>query len=249
MSGLALPKVIGHRGAAAHAPENTLAGFLRAAQLGARWVELDVQLTADGVPVVFHDDGLERTTDGEGRLLETSLVQLRRLDAGARFAPQFAGERVPTLAEALTTIAGAGLGVCLEIKAGEARGAVTAERAIAVARQQWPANAPTPLVSSFALTALAVAAEAAPEWPRGYLLDRLGLGWADRARRLGCASLHVNEAVLDEQSVRTIKDAGFGLLAYTVNDRQRARRLWGWGVDGLFTDRPDDLIAADDLAG
>ena len=93
MNGLILPRVIGHRGIAARAPENTLAGFRRAAELGVAWVELDVQLTSDGVPVVFHDDGLERTTDGQGLLIETPLAVLRGLDAGAWFGPAFAGER------------------------------------------------------------------------------------------------------------------------------------------------------------
>lgn len=248
MSGYTLPRVIGHRGVAARAPENTLAGFVEAARLGVGWVELDVQLTADEVPVVFHDDGLERTTDGGGRLIETSLAALRRLDAGSWFAPAFAGQKVPTLAEALTTIAEAGLGLCLEIKAGEARGARTAELALAVARRLWPAHRPVPVVSSFAQSALAVAAEQATDWPRGYLMDDLPVGWADQARRFACTGLHIRDGALDESRAQAVKAAGFSLLAYTVNDRKRAEQLWGWGVDGVFSDCPDDLIAADDAA-
>src|SRR5579862_3004583 len=97
-----LPPVIGHRGAAARAPENTLAGLRRAHALGCRWVEFDVRLTADGVPVLCHDSRLDRTTDGTGVIAEETLAAVRRCDAGLRFSPEFAGEPVPTLAEALS---------------------------------------------------------------------------------------------------------------------------------------------------
>ena len=91
--------MIGHRGAAASAPENTLAGLRCAKALGCRWVELDVRLTADRQPVVIHDNRLQRTTDGRGRVSALPLAAIRRHDAGAWFAPSFAGERVPTLEE------------------------------------------------------------------------------------------------------------------------------------------------------
>src|SRR6185437_14318437 len=94
---LLIPRVIGHRGAAARAPENTLAGFRRAAELGCRWVEFDVRLSADRRPMVFHDDTLERTTDGAGAVGATSLDMLLRCDAGGYFAPAYRGERIPML--------------------------------------------------------------------------------------------------------------------------------------------------------
>ena len=237
-----LPRVIGHRGAAASAPENTLAGFAHAAALGVRWVELDVQLSADGFPVVFHDATLERTSNGRGRLVETSLAVLRRLDAGAWFAPEFAGQSIPTLAEALTAISGAGLGLCLEIKADDSRGARTAEVALAEARRIWPLTVPSPMVSSFARTALAVAVDAAPDWPRGFLTDVLPEDWVAQARDLGCSCVHTRATGLDPQRVAEIKAAGFGLLAYTVNDAADAVRLWNWGVDGVFSDCPDRIL-------
>src|SRR5207253_1840078 len=92
---LGLSRVVGHRGAALRAPENTLAGFREAARLGAGWVELDVMLTQDGVPVVIHDETLERTTSGCGRVERTPWSALADADAGSWFAPAYAGERVP----------------------------------------------------------------------------------------------------------------------------------------------------------
>ncbi|MGH2523785.1 MAG: glycerophosphodiester phosphodiesterase, partial [Anaerolineales bacterium] len=95
------PLILGHRGASAYAPENTLAAFRRSLELGAEGVELDVTLSADGVLVVIHDDTVDRTTDGAGRVNGLTLAQLKKLDAGypARFGDRFAGERIPTLEE------------------------------------------------------------------------------------------------------------------------------------------------------
>src|SRR5512142_2967244 len=112
-----LPPVIGHRGAAAHAPENTLAGFRRAKALGCTWVEFDVRLTADGVPVLCHDPRLDRTTDRSGRVAAQTLAAIQTSDAGGWFAPVFAGERMPSLEEALLLCAELGLGANIEIKA------------------------------------------------------------------------------------------------------------------------------------
>jgi glycerophosphoryl diester phosphodiesterase len=234
--------VIGHRGAAAHAPENSLAGFAYAAQLGVQWIELDIQLTADGVPVVFHDDRLERTTDGHGRLVETALDDLRRLDAGRWFSHRFAGERVPLLAEVLPFLVQHGLGLCLEVKADEARGERTALEALTCLRREWPADRQPPMLSSFSKSALMALAEAAPDLPRGWLVERLPVQWRDDIRRLGCGSLHIDQAVLDQTVVREVKGEDLALLAYTVNDRVRAEQLWAWGADSLFSDCPDRLL-------
>jgi glycerophosphoryl diester phosphodiesterase len=239
---LALPQVIGHRGAAASAPENTKAGFARAAALGAAWVELDVQLTRDGIPVVFHDDTLERTTSGRGALVDTDLAGLKRLDAGAWFAPGFAGEPVPTLEEVLVLLVELGLSVNLEIKAGEARGRETCLGGLAVACAVWPADRPKPLMSSFAESALIAAAEAAPEWPRGLLCETWPEDWRQRTTRLDCRSLHVHWRHLTASRVAAVKEAGLAVLAYTVNERRLARRLWDWGVDAVFSDRPERLL-------
>ncbi|HVI52430.1 MAG TPA: glycerophosphodiester phosphodiesterase [Candidatus Sulfotelmatobacter sp.] len=237
------PKVIGHRGAAAHAPENTLASFAKAKDCGAPWVELDVQLSADGVPVVFHDDDLDRTSNGHGLLTRHDAAALAALDAGSWFGPDFAGEKLPTLEDALCHIAALGLGVNIEIKADEADGPRTAVVALALAQAVWPQDAPVPLVSSFAESAVATAKEVAPAWPRAWLVETIPSDWKKRLAQLECTSFNVDHTLLSPALTREIKDAGYGLLAYTVNHPARAERLWAWGVDGVFSDRPD-LIAA-----
>ncbi len=238
---LCVPRVIGHRGAAATAPENTLASFTQAKNQGATWVELDVQLSADGVPVVFHDDGLERTSNGHGPLTAQTLTALRRLDAGSWFGPAFAGEGIPTLAEAVATIAALGMGLNLEVKlpvgAPPEQAERTARLALAEATALWPAHLPTPLVSSFHPAALAEAARRSV-WPRGLLLERLPADWRQRAERLGCVSLHVAATTLTASQAFAVRESGLALLAYTVNHPARAERLWQWGVDGVFSDAP-----------
>jgi glycerophosphoryl diester phosphodiesterase len=89
--------VIAHRGASGHAPENTLASFRRAVSLGATFIETDLQLTRDTRFVAIHDDTVDRTTNGKGRVHDLTLTELRRLDAGSWFGSEFTGERVPTL--------------------------------------------------------------------------------------------------------------------------------------------------------
>lgn len=229
-----LPPIIGHRGAAGLAPENTLASFQTAAALGCRMVEFDVRLSADGVPVVFHDATLERRTDGRGAVGAHTLEQLRRLDAGG-------GEAIPTLAEALRLCLDLGLMVNIEIKPDPGVERPTAQAALARARDLWPADRPTPLVSSFSAAALAAAAEAAPHWPRGLLVETVPPDWRERAAASGCIAVHASHAELAAATVGEIKHAGYAVLAYTVNSRARAETLWRWGVASVFTDRPDQL--------
>jgi glycerophosphoryl diester phosphodiesterase len=240
---LDLPPVIGHRGAAASAPENTLAGMRMAHQLGARWVEFDVRLTADWRCIVLHDDSINRTSDGKGMAALLSFAALRERDAGAWFDKSFAGERIPSFEEVIDLLGALGLGANVEIKPAAGQEAQTARAAVALLRQHWPRHLPAPLVSSFAPAALAASREAAPEIARGHLFGRLPADWRLRAERLGCATIHCDQRHLDRFTVRAVIDAGFPLLAYTVNEPMRARELLGWGLTSVFTDCPDRIIA------
>lgn len=235
------PRVIGHRGAAGHAPENTLAGFRRAAMFGIRWVEFDVALTRDNEPVLLHDETVDRTTDGKGRLAAMTLGALQQLDAGSWKSAEFAGERVPTLTEAFDMLHELGLGANIEIKPTKGReaetGAVVAQQVAAT----WPASLPRPLLSSFKPEALAAARDAAPQLARGYLTNRLTRGWQKEAGALGCVSMHLSQRTLSRETAAEVRQAGYRLLSYTVNEAARARLLFDWGVEAVFTDYPDRL--------
>ena len=244
MPPLDLPKVIGHRGACAYAPENTLASIRKAAALGARWVEFDVRLTREGDLVLMHDDDVKRTTNGRGRVLDLRLPELAALYAGAWFGGAFTGERVPTLVETIALLAELGLGANIEIKTGKAEARATAEALGRILADHWPPLGPAPLVSSFEIPALEAMKAAAPQWPRGLLLKQLDGDWRALLDRLGAATLNLDHKPLDAAKVATARAAGRPILCYTVNDPARARQLFAWGVASVFTDRPDALLAA-----
>jgi glycerophosphoryl diester phosphodiesterase len=241
-SPLPLPKVIGHRGAAAAAPENTLEGIREAARLGVGWVEFDVKLTADGVPVLFHDETLERTTDGSGRLAETAFRDLRALDAGAWFGERWRGLRIPDLEQALDLLVELGLHANVEIKPCPGREVETATIAVETIRRAWPEDRPWPLLSSFSLASLAAARDEAEDMPRGLLTWRRPADWAAVAADLGCQTVHCADCHLTRDWAQEIRRGGYGLAVYTVNEPSRAAELIGWGVDCIITDRPDAIL-------
>ena len=260
---LTLPKIIAHRGDRAFAPENTLVAIRQAAAKGARWVEFDATLCADtSAPVViFHDDRIGRTTNGGDRALtEVGFAELRALDAGGWFAPQFAGEQVPTLAEVVALCRQLGLGMNIEIKVSET-GAANTPEPFDVALAQLTARRVVEdlgeeradiLLSSFSTEALLVAKALLPEVPRGYLLhslwpeDAADPNWPEFRRRLGLvspATVNLNEVLITGVGV-VAKAEGRPVLAYTVNDVARAQALLALGVASIFTDDPGVMLAA-----
>ena len=239
-----LPRIIGHRGVAARAPENTLAGFRKAAELGLEWVEFDVRLTADGRPVVIHDAALDRTTDGRGPVAEASFEAVRALDAGSWFAPDYADERVPSLEEAIALVAGLGLGACVEIKPDPRRREEAGRTVMVVLGRCWPRGRPRPLVSSFDPTTLAAARGVAPSWPIAFLMRRPMPRWRAKAKALRCLAVHCRHDGLTRRSVRRLKAAGLPLAVYAVNEPARARVLLEWGVDSIITDAPEAMLEA-----
>ncbi len=236
------PKVIGHRGAAGHAPENTLVAIRKAAALGARWVEFDVKLSGDDVPVLFHDDTLERTTSGRGPIAQCAAAGLANLDAGAWFGRAFAGEPVPTLDAAMAELAALAIGANVEIKPSMGRETETGQAVGKALAAGWPGNLPAPLISSFSPIALAAAAAAAPDIPRALLVFGVPRDWRRQLEDLQCAALHCLSRKLREGRARDIITAGYTLRCFTVNRPRRARQLLGWGVDGIISDFPDRLL-------
>lgn len=241
---IALPPVIGHRGAAGCAPENTLGGLRKAKELNCPWVEFDVRLTADGELILLHDERLERTTNGRGKAARLPLAEIRRYDAGCRFGEFFRGERVPTLAEAVHVLGELGIGANVELKAARGREAETGAVAAALLHRLWPSQLPAPLISSFLTKSLAAAQARAPWIPRGILFQTLPRDWRGLAERLRCITIHADHRRLSPALVAEIRDSGYPLLAFTVNDPVRARTLFGWGVTSVFSDLPHILSAA-----
>ncbi len=231
-----LPRIIGHRGAAATAPENTLEGFRAAAAAGVGWVEFDTRLSADHVPVVIHDATLARTAGVEARIDRTTAADIAGL---TRVHP------TPTLAETMALLGELGLGANVEIKAVRARRAVTVAVVKTLETARRDCSIPV-LVSSFSRAILDNVQEIADYLPRGLLLSRGMNDAIGLARRLGCVSIHEDHRRLTSRQVADWKTAGFLVVCYTINDPARAGLLFDWGVDSVISDAPGALAKAVD---
>jgi glycerophosphoryl diester phosphodiesterase len=239
-----LPAIVGHRGAAAGAPENTLESLRLAADQGAAMVEFDVKLTADGTLILMHDEDLDRTTTGRGPVATTTLADIRGLDAGGWFADAWRGARVPTLEAAIGLLEERGITANIEIKPCPGREEETARAVVDCLKRRWPSKRDWPLLSSFARDSLAAARDAAPEIPRGLLLWGKPADWSAAARSLDCVTVHCAKEDMTPEWAAEIGRLGYGLAVYTVNNLDLAGRLRNWGVDSIITDDPGALIAA-----
>jgi glycerophosphoryl diester phosphodiesterase len=234
------PLIIGHRGASGHAPENTLAAFSLATEMGADGFELDVALSADGVPVVLHDDTLQRTTNGSGQVSATSLAELKKLDAGyaARFGQQFAGERLPTLAEVFEAAHPRAI-INVELKHDRTPGRLLARQVVALIHAHNMAE--RVFISSFQFSNLKRVNELDAGLVIGVLYT-LGAFAPRVERRLKGAfeftAHHPSRFGLTAARIRWCHERGRQVNAWTVNSPADLRRLMLAGVDGVITDFP-----------
>ena len=243
------PLVVAHRGASADQPENTLLAFEAAARAGADVIEFDLRLTADGVPVVLHDEDLSRTTDGTGLVRETTMADLKGLDASAGRGPR---QEVPTLAEALDAIGRTSAGVDIEVKSLGGPDPGRHELLEAVLEVVRAARFPGPvLVSSFNGLTLQRCRELAPGLPTGFLsaaaIDPMSA--LTYVRQAGHDFLLPQAESLLEAGrgfVDECHEAGVRLGTWTVDDESMMERLFGWGVDAVASNRPDLAVAVRD---
>jgi glycerophosphoryl diester phosphodiesterase len=247
-----LPKtlVCGHRGASGYAPENTFAAFQKALEQGASWVEFDVQLSADGVPIILHDDTLERTTDkgGSRRPTELTLAELKELDAGAWFSPEYKGEKIPTLDEVLVKF-GSKLGLNIEIKSKvgfETDNKI--EEKIAEAVKRFGLY-DTVVVSSFDPLRLAALHAYDSEIPIGALYTGRaqdyppGFDAFKLPEITGAKAMHPHFKVIDAAYVEKTRSLGLAVNTWTVNEPEDMQRLVGLGINMIITNYPDRLKA------
>jgi glycerophosphoryl diester phosphodiesterase len=230
--GAPLPRWIAHRGGGSLAPENTLAGIRLAARLGYRAVEFDVMLSADGTPVLIHDETLQRTTNGFGQVCETPDAVLFALDAGQ-------GERIPRFSEAAALCRQLSLLANVEIKPAAGYEVATAEVVARMTADLWRGAEVPPLISSFSLEALEVARDVAPEIRRGVLFEAPPADWLAQLKHLQAISLHCDADLLDDEVLAEAQAHDIPVLCYTVNAPEQAKTLFARGVSALFTDRLD----------
>ena len=224
--------VIAHRGASAVAPESTRAAIRAAVRSGAHMIELDVQMTRDGRLVIFHDDRLNRTTNGRGRLVNATYIQVARLDAGSWFHPRFAGERILLLSEVLRLIPRR-VRVNLELKRTR-HGRRLVQRVLQTVRR---ARAQRRVVlSSFDAALLDLVGRCG--MPRALICYRRPERSLHRAIRAGYDGWHPKRSLASPARIARAHAAGLWVNVWTVDDLAQARRLRRWGVDGIFTNDP-----------
>lgn len=239
--------VIAHRGASAYYPENTMAAFKAAFEMDAEMIELDVMITKDGVPVVFHDRTLNKKTNGTGPVKNYRLDQLKELDAGSWFDKKFAGEPIPTLEEVLEFAAGK-IALNIEIKTE----AVTdelyeglEEKSLKLVRKYGMEN--HVIFSSFDYRAVEHLKKLDPEISVALLYNKKSsekMLPSELVEKYGVDAFNCSYEQLNKKRLKNLKEHGIPAFIYTVNKKRVMRKLLNKGVQGIFTDKPDLLIEA-----
>lgn len=236
------PLVLAHRGASAYAPENTIAAFNLAFEMGADGIELDVTLTKDGIPIVIHDDTVDRTTSGKGAVKELTLEQIKQLDASYQFE-KYRGEplRVPTLKEVLQAIGKRGI-VNIELKSTTLKTDGIEAATLAVIKETG--TAANIILSSFNPFALQRMHALEPRLPRGLLYAPnlplyLRRAWLRPLARV--TAMHPHCSMVDARFVAWAKGKGLEINTWTTDDPAEMKRLVDLGVDAIMTNQPDVL--------
>lgn len=223
--------IIAHRGASGCYPENTLLAFRKALDAGAKWLELDVHLSADGRLMVIHDFTLQRTTNGHGHLADQTCAELRKLDAGR-------GEKIPLLEEVLELAAGRAT-VNIELKGrgtGEAVARLLQQRGL-------PAQqAPDILASSLYIEELRYLSSIMPQLPLALVAEQVDQQLWQWATEMNLWSLNLDKRLINKALVLEAKAGKRRVLAFTVNNPEEVQQLKDLGIDGVFTDFPERFI-------
>jgi len=236
MKGWPYPRIFAHRGGGSLAPENTLAAIRLGQSLGFSAHEFDVKLSKDAVSMLLHDATLERTTTGTGRAADFAWADLVKLDAGAWHSDAFRGERLASFEEAATLLRSKNTAANVEIKPTPGFDRETGTQVAREAEALWKGAQVQPILSSFSFEALMAAKAAAPSLARGWLAKELTPEDWGRLEQLEAVSFHTDHRKLDPDAIRKLKDRGYRVMVYTVNDVAAAKRLFDAGVDGMFTD-------------
>lgn len=230
--------VLGHRGAMGHAPENTLVSFQKAIELQADMTELDIHLSKDGKLIVMHDPSVDRTTDGTGLVADLTVPELKDLDAGSWFGPEYAGAKVPVLHEVMELVKGK-IKLNIEIKAGKA-GGYTGIVDLMVAEIERLDMVDQVVVSTFHRPYLLELRRKAPHINAAYLYSKaFDAPWLE-AEEQGW-DLHPHQSLVDEELVDEAHARGIIVRAWNPNEAEKMRPLVALGVDGIGTNYPEVL--------
>lgn len=231
--------VLAHRGFSGVYPENTMLAFEKALEAGAHGLELDVQLTQDGIPVVFHDEDLQRVTGVSGLLSQHSWQQLQELEVGSFFDPPFRGEQIPSLQEVLQLAKDRDIFLNIELKNGIYPYPGLVEKVVELVREFKRVDGT--IVSSFHHPSLLQIKRLDKEMKIGLLYFARLFRPQDYASLMGADSLHPYYLGVDSHLVQEVQENNLLLIPYLVNKKEEMKSLLEWGVDAIITDYPDLL--------
>ena len=233
--------IAGHRGDRTTAPENTLPAIAAVLDSGMEFVEIDVQKSLDGVPVLIHDEEVDRTTDGSGLVVELTWAELSALDAGSWYGAEFAGTRIPHFDQFIDLFRGSQKKALVELK-----GEWTVEQIRPLVSKIYSAGVQNRVIfASFAFATLHHLVEAAPNLPRVIIRKDLAFDpvWLAEFYQAAAVLTRLQAVEADPGVVNRMHEAGFGLLLYTLNSEERWSEALAHGVDGIVTDEPSELDA------
>lgn len=237
-------RLIGHRGAAGLRPENTMAGFRHAKVLGLNWIELDARLTKCGTWVIFHDDTLERVAGVNSCVEELYLNELQELDMGSWFSKDYQNTRITTLNEIIQYASQNQIFINLEIKTSKSIPNKTyVKKLMQFFNERMSFNTPYPIVSSFNTGLLIEIRKQHQDLRLGYLIEEFSSEVWKNIEKYQFSTLNSYDLTTEFDDVQKAKETNIPSLVYTVNDPKRAEQLFNYGVCGIFTDRPDLMIA------
>lgn len=231
---------IAHRGASGHAPENTMAAFRKAVAMGATFIETDLQMSRDAHLVAIHDATVDRTTNGQGVVHDMTLAELRKLDAGSWFGSEFVGERIPTLEELLAFSKKNDVVFYLEIKP---QGSWGGEHALIGALRE-SGEIPRAVVISFDASVVLKLRKIEPTLMTGLLYDGQIEKPLEKAVEVGARQLAVRGDLVTPAMLSAARKKDLQVVCWTVNNSAHMRALMAAGVDGIMSDYPDRLVAA-----
>lgn len=232
-------QVQAHRGASGHAPENTLPAFLLARRMGADGIECDIHLSADGEFMVCHDETVDRTSNGRGKISEMTAQELKKLDFGSWYGPEYANTRIPTLDEMLDVVSVMDI-INIEVKSFGADSAVAIDRFYAVLAGRRLLE--KVIISSFHIELLKEMKERHPDFYTAYLYEGKGREGILLAKEHLCDAIHPYKGDVDQELAAFARERGLGINVWTLNEEAELERIGRLDIDGVITNYPDRAI-------
>ncbi len=233
------PYILAHRGDSGSAPENTLASFKKAVDKGVDGVEFDVHLTADGVPIVIHDETVNRTTKSEGRVAELSLKEATKMDAGSHYSSEFSHEKIPSLKDVLEIVSGMKI-INIELKNNRENYPNIEQKVIELTKDMGVF--PKTIFSSFNHYSMINVKKISSDAKVGVLYKAWLYEPWKYARRLGIQNIHPHFRAINKNIVKKCKDNGINVNVYGANDKDKIEYLIKLGVDMIICDFPDESL-------